>query len=338
MLQLEYSWLLFLLPLPIAAWLLLPAYREPQRKLRVPFTLAFKPRIDPAARAVSGGRPLRALLLRWLTWGLLLAAAARPVYLAPPTVHIKPQRDLVLAIDLSQSMSRQDVAVSGLPDRERLAAVKLAARQFIDQRTDDRIGLVAFGDRAFTLAPPSPDHQVLQQILTTTESGMAGANTALGDAIGVTLKLLDDSDSPEKLLILLTDGNDNRSRLDPLEAARIADLRGLTIHTIGFGQSRTGENDAVNTDSLAQIASTTGGRFFRADDQAALAQVYQAIDTMTPHNAEHLKIQPRRELFWVPVLLVCLLLLAECLIALIPMLIRSLSRPPQPLANGSADQ
>lgn len=300
MIQFDFPWLWLLLPLPFLTYRWLPSYRSPQRRLRVPFTIAFKERIEQTAHSPTSRMSLKALFLHWMIWVLLLTAAARPVYLESPMTHIVPRRDLVLAIDLSQSMSESDVTGPERADLTRLDAVKRAASQFIDQRRDDRIGLVGFGDQAFPLAAPSREHETLQQILATTESGMAGANTALGDAIGITLNLLEQSDRPEKLLILLTDGNDNRSRLDPLQAARIANNRGLTVHTIGFGRTDAGAADSVDVPTLERIADLTGGQSFLATDQTALEQVYRTIDAMTPHNAEELKSQPRRELFWVP--------------------------------------
>lgn len=318
MIQFDLPWLWFLLPLPLLTYRWFPAYRIPHRKLRVPFTAAFRDSVEQSDATVSAGVSRVTLLLRWLVWAILLTAAARPVYLEPPITHIEPRRDLVLAIDLSQSMSERDIPVPDGMDVERLAAVKQAASQFIKQRSDDRIGLVGFGDHAFSLAPPSREHRTLQHVLAMTESGVAGANTALGDAIGVTLKLLEQSESPEKLLILLTDGNDNRSRLDPLTAARIANDRGLTIHTVGFGRTDTGTDDAVNVTTLEQIAEMTGGQSFLATDRMSLEEVYASIDAMTPNNSEELKAQPRRELFWIPVLLAAGLVLVQLLVSAFP--------------------
>ncbi|MBW4935390.1 VWA domain-containing protein [Marinobacter sp. F4206] len=320
MIQFDYPWLWLLLPLPLLAYRWLPTYRPPHRKLRVPFTVAFKGRVEQRASPLTAGISRAGLALRGMIWALLLTAAARPAYLEPPITHIEPRRDLILAIDLSQSMSEPDVTASDGADTTRLDAVKRAASQFINRRTNDRIGLVGFGDRAFPLAPPSREHDSLQQILAMTESGMAGANTALGDAIGVTLKLLEQSDRPDKLLILLTDGNDNRSRLDPLQAARIANNRGLTVHTIGFGRTDTGTDEAVDAPTLERIAGITGGQSFLATDRTALERVYRTIDAVTPHNAEELRARPRRELFWIPVLMASGLLLLQVLAGLMPSL------------------
>lgn len=300
MIQFDYLWVWLLLPLPWLAWRWLPAFRPEEDRLRVPYTTAFHAQVESSQNPAVTATPRRAFVSQWLVWLFLLAAAARPVLLEPPIQHTEPRRDLILAIDLSQSMSEQDVPAPNGERLERLSAVKQAAARFIAQRPDDRIGLVGFGDQAFPLAPPSSEHESLLQILALTETGIAGANTAMGDAIGVTLKLIESSQMPEQVMILLSDGEDNRSRLDPLQAARIAAERNLQIHTIAFGQAEGSSDNRVDRDTLETIAQRTGGQAFLASDQQALEQVYARIDTLTPHIAEELKARPRRELFWIP--------------------------------------
>lgn len=316
MIQFDYPWIWLLLPLPWLAYRWLPAFREQRKRLRVPFTRFFIDRIERPSHEALAGQPFLSLLLRWGIWVLLLAAAARPITLEPPISHLEPKRSIVLAIDLSESMSEKDVRYPGKPPIERLAAVKATVANFIEKRSADRIGLVGFGDNAFPLAPPSTDHNTLTRLLSNLESGMAGANTALGDAIGVTLRLLETSQMPEKMLILLTDGNDNRSLLDPLQAARIANNKKLRIHVIGFGQPgdvKVNGVNGVNTETLEQIASLSGGQSFFTSDQTTLDQVYSTIDGMTPQNAEVLQAQPRSELFWMPVVIACGLVMLQLL-------------------------
>lgn len=302
MIQFDYPWVWTLLPLPLLVYQWLPVFQNHQRRLRVPFTASFRDRIQKTPGTGAGGLTRLSLTIQSLVWILLLTAAARPVILEPPLYHLEPKRDLMLAIDFSQSMDTRDIHIPDQPDAKRLDVVKKAAATFIKKRPNDRIGLIAFGDKAFPLAPPTSQHDTLLRILGMTESGMAGANTALGDAIGVTLKLLNNKNTSEKVLILLTDGNDNRSQLDPLQAARIASERDLTIHTIGFGRIDAAEADAVDVASLEKIAILTGGQAFLATDQEALAHVYSAIDSMTPDNAKELKAQPHKQLFWIPAL------------------------------------
>ncbi len=327
----DFPWVWLLLPLPLLTWHWLPAFQDQQDKLRVPFSAASHSQSQAAGSGSSQRPRLTALFGQSLIWLLLICAAARPVLLQPPLTQTQPKRDIVLAIDLSQSMSEQDVSGPDGATIERLSAVKQAALDFIEQRPDDRIGLVGFGDQAFPLAPPSAEHESLKQILAITQSGIAGANTALGDAIGVTLKLLENSELPEKVLILLSDGQDNRSRLDPLQAARIAAERQLKIHTIAFGQpvteSGTDSENAADTQTLQAIAERTGGRAFMAADQQALAQVYASIDALTPHTALEFKAQPRRELFWLPTALALSLMALQWLTVIAVPVLRTRKKP-----------
>lgn len=329
MIQFDYLWVWLLLPLPWLAWRWLPAFRPEEDRLRVPYTSAFYEQLEDRQSTAIQIASRSTLIIQWLIWLLLLGAAARPVLLEPPIHHTEPRRDLILAIDLSQSMSEQDVPAPDGQRLERLSAVKQAAARFIAQRSDDRIGLVGFGDQAFPLAPPSSEHESLLQILALTETGIAGANTAMGDAIGVTLKLLESSQMPEQVMILLSDGEDNRSRLDPLQAARIAAERNLQIHTIAFGQTEGSGDNRVDRDTLEAIAQRTGGQAFLASDQQALEQVYARIDTLTPHIAEELRAQPRRELFWIPTALA----LGVLILQLLPGLVSAALQRPQATAG-----
>jgi len=129
---------------------------------------------------------------------------------------------------------------------------------------------------------------------------MAGPNTAIGDAIGLSLKLLDQAHEQEKVLILLTDGNDTSSAITPDHAAAMAAAKSVVIHTIGIGDPSASGEAKVNLQSLQEIASATGGRFFRAEDRNALDQVYDTLDKLTPHQVKTLSHQPKRDLFWWP--------------------------------------
>jgi Ca-activated chloride channel family protein len=179
----------------------------------------------------------------------------------------------------------------------RLTAVKQVVHDFIDKRKDDRLGLIVFGSGAYPQAPLTLDHASLSLLLDDTGIGMAGPNTAIGDAIGLSLKLLDQAHEQEKVLILLTDGNDTSSAITPEHAASMAAAKGVKIHTIGIGDP-TAEGEAqVNLQGLQTIAATTGGTFFRAEDRTALNQVYRTLDQLTPHQVRTLSHQPKRDLF-----------------------------------------
>jgi Ca-activated chloride channel homolog len=208
----------------------------------------------------------------------------------------------MLAIDLSGSMATRDFVDPGGERMDRLSAVKRVVADFIAKRKGDRIGLVVFGDAAYPQAPLTLDHASVQILLDQMQIGMAGPRTAIGDAIGLTVKLMADSRAEEKVLILLTDGNDTSSAIPPERAAEIAKQHKLVVHTIGIGDPDTTGEDRVDLDALARIASITGGRAFRAlGQQKELADVYATLDKLTPEKIRREIYRPQRDFFWVPV-------------------------------------
>ncbi|TMU71924.1 VWA domain-containing protein [Pseudomonas fluorescens] len=298
--QFDYPWLLLLLPMPWLAYRYLPAYNEARSAVRVPFFAAMSRAVGEAPGIVGSRRNLWQLLLNVLVWALILLAAARPVFVEKPIERQQPVRDLMLAIDLSQSMETEDFTNASGAKINRLAAVKDVVQGFIDKRKDDRLGLIVFGSGAYPQAPLTLDHASLSLLLADTGIGMAGPNTAIGDAIGLSLKLLDKAHEQEKVLILLTDGNDTSSAITPDHAAEMAANKGVIIHTIGIGDPSASGEAKVNLSALEQIAKTTGGQFFRAEDRNALDQVYATLDRLTPHQVKTLSHQPQRELFYWP--------------------------------------
>ncbi len=298
--QLDYPWLLLLLPLPWLAWRYLPDYREARSAVRVPFFTGMSRAVGqtPAANGTQGNR--RQLLLNLLVWSLLLLAIARPVWVEKPIERQQPVRDLMLAIDISQSMQTQDFTDASGQKIDRLAAVKQVVQGFIQRRKDDRLGLILFGSGAYPQAPLTLDHASLSLLLDDSGIGMAGPNTAIGDAIGLSLKLLDAAHEQEKVLILLTDGNDTSSAITPDHAASMAAAKGVVIHTIGIGDPGASGEAKVNLSALQQIAEATGGRYFRAENRDTLDQVYATLDQLTPHQVKTLSHQPKRDLFWLP--------------------------------------
>ncbi|WP_154391589.1 VWA domain-containing protein, partial [Bordetella pertussis] len=149
-------------------------------------------------------------------------------------------------------------------------------------------------------APLTRDHAALRLLLQRTAVGMAGPNTALGDAIGLGIRMLDHAGERDKILILLTDGNDTASAVPPARAAELAAQHRVVVHTIGIGDPAASGEDRVDFDALRDIARIAGGRFFRARDQASLQEVYATLDRITPHEVRTLRHQPKREDFWMP--------------------------------------
>ncbi|MCY1273636.1 von Willebrand factor type A domain protein [compost metagenome] len=307
----DYPWVLLLLPLAWVAYRYLGEYREARSALRVPFFSAMSRAVGGAPGTIGAGGGRWQLALNLLVWALLAAACARPVFVEKAIEHEQPIRDMMLAIDISQSMETRDYTDASGRRVDRLSVVKDVVRDFIGRRKDDRIGLIVFGTGAYPQAPLTLDHASLLMLLDEVGIGMAGPNTALGDAIGLTIKLLDPAGEREKVLILLTDGNDTGSAISPDHAAKLARDRGILVHTIGIGDPQASGDAKVDLQTLQDIARTTGGRFFRAGDRSALQQVYDTLDQLTPHKVKTFSHQPKRDLFWWPLGAALLLLSAS---------------------------
>jgi Ca-activated chloride channel family protein len=182
--------------------------------------------------------------------------------------------------------------------------------EFLTQRQGDRVGLVVFGTAPFLQVPFTTDLQLCRQLLDETAVRMAGPRTALGDAIGLGIKLLDEGEVPTKTIIALTDGNDTASAVPPAEAARVAQDRGITIHTVAIGDPTTVGEEALDEPALRAVAQVTKGEYFLAMNREELAGVYQRLDRVETHEAKTVSHRPRRDLFFWPVAAALLVSLA----------------------------
>jgi Ca-activated chloride channel family protein len=240
---------------------------------------------------------------------LVLTALARPQWLDEPLSKTLPMRDLLVAIDLSGSMATADFVNAAGEPVGRLTAVKSVLSEFLERREDDRIGLVVFGSAAFVQAPFTADGALLQDLLAETEVRMAGPRTMLGDAIGLAITLFDRSEVEERLLIVLTDGNDTGSMVPPLRAAEVARDKDIVIYTIGVGDPTAVGEESLDEVVLETVASTTGGRYFHAADGVELESIYAELDRLNPRKVETLSFRPREDLFHWPLALAVLLTL-----------------------------
>jgi Ca-activated chloride channel family protein len=302
MYQLEHPWLLAVAPLPILVWLLLRPYHEESASVRLPFfdEVARAAGLKPAPGAVVPRRNWLQWLVAPLAWALVVLALARPVFVEPPVEKVQPARDLLLALDLSQSMDERDFTNPRGQRIARVEAVRDVVTDFVQRRPGDRIGLVVFGDAPYPQVPFTMDHALVQAMIASTVPGMAGPRTAFGDAIGLGIKLFDESRAPQKVMIVLTDGNDTASRMPPERAAEIAKDRKVTVHTVGIGNPGGSGEDKLDTATLQRTAQTTGGRYFFGADQKQLEAVYTELDRITPHDEKTLSWRPKRELFMWP--------------------------------------
>lgn len=302
MYTLDYPWLLVLLPAPLLVWWLLPPYREQTPAVRIPFfdDITKAAGIDATEGSVVPRANLMQKIIAPICWMLVLLALARPQFVEPPIEKTEPQRDLLLALDLSQSMDTKDFRDPQGNLQARVDAVKAVVADFIAKRPNDRLGLIAFGDAPYPLVPFTMDHGTVRMMLADTLPGMAGPRTALGDAIGLSIKLFEKSQAPDKVLIVLTDGNDTASKMTPEKAAEIARDNHIVIHTVGIGDPNATGEDKLDPAILEKIAQTTGGRNFFGGDQKALTDIYALLDRITPANQKTLSWQPRLELFYYP--------------------------------------
>ena len=337
MYRLDYPWLLVLLPLPLIVYWLLPPYKEEQESLRLTFFdyISKALGITPAPGAVVPRTDWLQKILAPICWFLLVVALARPQFVEPPIQKIQPGRDLMIALDISQSMETPDFFTPDHKRIRRVDAVKLVVSDFIKRRKSDRIGLIVFGLAAYPVAPFTLDHDACLKILSQTDAGMAGPQTMMGDAIGLAIKLFNASDANQRVLILLTDGNDTGSKVPPARAAEIAKQNGITIHVIGIGDPRATGEDKVDYAALGQIASATGGQVFHGENRTELEKAYATLDAITPQNFKTLSYQPKRELYMFPLAAAVILLTGYHVLMMIVSLIMRLFRRNRSVGEGA---
>jgi len=258
-------WLFVLLPLPcLCRFLLAPAKQQVSAALQIPFYQALQ--------SLHLGQQQRSILKRkkwlaYLAWFLLVSAAAGPQWIGEPIELERSGRDIMLAIDLSGSMEIRDMELNGQAV-DRLEVVKAVARQFISQRRGDRLGLILFGTRAYLQTPLTFDYKTVITMLEDSSIALPGPQTAIGDAIGLAVKHLREVPEESRVLVLLTDGENNAGVLDPLQAAELAAENHVKIYTIGMGANRMlvpgllGPQEVnpswdLDEEALAEIANET---------------------------------------------------------------------------------
>ena len=305
MLQLLWPWMLTAVVAPFVVARLAP--RAPDAAgapIRIPY---FDEAIVWSSRPAAT-RPRIRLVIALLAWCALVLAAARPQWIGDPVSLPVRGRDLMLALDLSGSMREQDMK-SDAGFEARIDVVKRVAGDFVARRTGDRVGLILFGTRAYLQAPFTLDLDTVSEMITETVLGLAGEQTAIGDAIGLAVKRLRERPMERRVLVLLTDGADTASQVDPVAAARFAADEEITIHAIGigadeeasrrwFGTQRT--RSVLDESTLQTITDMTGGRYFRALDAVELEEIYRLIDVLEPVGGDDEVFRPTRELFHWP--------------------------------------
>jgi Ca-activated chloride channel homolog len=303
MITLDWPWVLAALPLPwLSRWL--PPVRETfGAALRLPFY----PELQVEATTGAKHHPWLRLLIAVLAWVLLVLAAARPQWVGDPMGLPVAGRDLMLALDISGSMAEEDYELNGRAV-SRLAAVQAVASDFVQRRNRDRLGLILFGTQAYLQTPLTFDGATVATMLKDAVVGLAGRETAIGDAIALGVKRLLEQPEGNRVLVLLTDGANTTGSLDPLDAAKLAAQAKVRIHTIGMGGGDVGirtvfgirlmrQGSDADPATLKQIAQITGGRFLSATNSEQLEAVYAELDRLEPNERAQQTYRPQRALF-----------------------------------------
>ncbi|MEG5263741.1 VWA domain-containing protein [Pseudomonas sp. JDS28PS106] len=322
MFEFVWPWVFALLPLPWLMRLILPPADSGEAALKVSFLGELEGLSGRRARAhLPVWRQRAPLLLLWL---LLLMAAARPQWLGEPLPVAASGRDLLVAVDVSGSMDYPDMQWNN-DEVSRLSLVQHLLGDFLESREGDRVGLILFGSQAFVQAPLTFDRRTVRVWLDEAKIGIAGKNTAIGDAIGLALKRLRLRPAQSRVLVLITDGANNGGQIDPITAARLAAEEGVRIYTVGIGsdpqdnglQTLLGLNPSLDLDepTLRQIAELSGGRYFRARNGDQLEQIRTTLDALEPVAQQPTQARPAIALYHAPLtaalLLSVLLVLRE---------------------------
>lgn len=312
----EYLWLLLLL-IPLIVWYIVRLSKM-QASFKLASVNAFKG-VKPGLKVYMRHLPF---VLRVISIGLIILVIARPQSVNSWEESESQGIDIVLALDVSGSMLSQDLQ----PDR--LQAAKKVASEFVTDRRNDNIGLVVFAGESFTQCPLTTDHTVLLNLLDEIEFGLIDDGTAIGLGLATSVNRLKDSESQSRVVILLTDGTNNRGQIAPLTAAEMARSYGIRVYTVGVGtkgmaptpvQTPFGvrmQNMAVDIDekTLTEIAAMTGGQYFRAQDTEGLRQVYEEIDEMEKYLISVQNVTQRQEKFLMFALAAMALILLELIL------------------------
>jgi Ca-activated chloride channel family protein len=302
LLELSHPWALALLVLPLLMRLV-PAYKESRDSVKVPFfnTLVelSEERPQPGAMLLQRDR-IQTFLVAFM-WLCLVVAAAKPQWVGEPIEQQKSGRDLMVAVDLSGSMQTQDFILPDNSTVDRLEAVKYVLAELAQKRKSDRLGLIVFGSAAYLQTPFTEDHQVWGKLLSETEIGMAGQSTVFGDAIGLSIKLFNDGGSDNRVLIILTDGNDTGSTVPPIDAAKVAAANDIRIYTIAIGDPASIGEEAMDMKTIERVSEVTGGQKFQALNRDELLAAYRAIEDLEPELYETISFRPKLSLHYLPI-------------------------------------
>ncbi|MDR1503549.1 MAG: VWA domain-containing protein [Prevotella sp.] len=295
----KYLYLLLLL-IPLIVWYIIKL-----RKMQATFKMSSGFAFEKAPSTIRVYLRHFPFLLRVIAIALVIIVLARPQSVNSSDVSNSEGIDIVMALDISGTMMAQDFSPT------RLEAAKKVAAEFINDRPNDRIGLVIFGGESFTQCPLTTDHKVLLNLLTEVKFGMIEDGTAIGLGLANSVNRLKDSKSKSRVVILLTDGSNNAGQIAPLTAAELAASYDIRVYTIGIGSRGTStarimtpyglQSMQVSGDfderTLTEIAAITKGQYFRATDNTSLSAIYDEIDQMEKTHISVNTVTKRKELY-----------------------------------------
>ncbi|MBT1063009.1 VWA domain-containing protein [Bowmanella sp. Y26] len=308
MFEFAWLWALLALPLPFLFRLLPERHKGQSAALRVPH-------LDASFVGTSRktGSSRSRLVMATLAWLCLVLAAARPQWLGEPVNVPAEGRDLMIAVDLSGSMKVEDMQVNGRTV-DRLVMIKHVLGEFIQRRVGDRLGLILFADTAYLQAPLTYDRETVHQLLDEAVIGLVGEQTAIGDAVGLAVKRFEARKESNRVLILLTDGQNTAGNITPRQANDLAIQHNITVYTIGvgadsmlvqsfFGTRQVNPSQELDENMLTELAQSTGGQYFRARDTQGLEAIYARLDELEPVARESRQMRPQTALFHYPLAL-----------------------------------
>ncbi|OHX67075.1 VWA domain-containing protein [Flammeovirga pacifica] len=326
MYEIAYPWMFALLPLPLLMWWLYPAYKQKKEALYYPKfeELTEATRLKPQKSATILKRRWFQYLTNFIGWCLIVIALSNPQYIGEPAKKVKEARNLLIAADISMSMETRDWIN---PEGERMSrweAVQGVLHDFIQKREGDRIGLMLFGSDVFAM-PFTPDLEIINHTINETGIGMAGHKTTIGNAIALSTQVFDADSIDQKVMILLTDGQDSGSEIVPITASQMAADDSIKIYTVGIGTKKSAAYE-LDDNTLKMIAKNTGGDYFFAGNIEELNKIYDQLNELEPIEFEDESYRPTRLLFYYPILACLALILTTQFISIIVNLIVSLKR------------
>lgn len=281
MIHIDWPWVFLLTPLP----LLVSYFRSNSSDISIRLPINLTLALSQSTGSYSQKFNFQTTLL-WITWLALLVALSQPWQPGETVVQPVSGRAIAIAIDVSGSMERRDFEINGEVE-DRLSIVKDVAQSFIDNRKGDRISLVLYGKSAFIASPLTFDLESVKSMLASAGIGMAGRSTAIGDAIGLSIKTLANDPSSLKAIVLLSDGTNNAGSVEPESAAELAKTLGIRVHTVALGSEdknsggyTLAQSADLDEETLITVAEQSEGSFFRAKTYADLQDIYTEIDAL----------------------------------------------------------